>query len=71
MQELKIADRVLGFELEMGGQDLAGGVILEGNEGELGPAVLQPGVTVASGSAIMPIRGRGKRRARYWRGRRL
>ena len=49
MQGLKIAERVLGFELEVGRQDLAGGVILEGNEGELGAALFPPRVAATVG----------------------
>jgi hypothetical protein len=38
----KIAERVLGFELEVGGQDLAGSIILKGHESELGGAAFPP-----------------------------
>ena len=38
----KIAEGVLGFELEVGRQDLAGGIILKAEESELGTAALEP-----------------------------
>src|SRR5450755_1163980 len=37
-----IAERVFGFELKVGGEDLAGGVILKADEGELGAAAFEP-----------------------------
>jgi hypothetical protein len=63
-QGAEIADGIFGFELEMGGQDLAGSVILKTDEGELGgwrrPS--SQSWRLASVSGIMPKRGRGKRR---------
>ena len=40
VESAKIANRIFGFELEVGGQDLAGGVILQADKGELGTAAL-------------------------------
>src|ERR1700690_26091 len=34
----EIADGIFGFELEVSGQDLASGVVLKADQGELGPA---------------------------------
>ena len=35
VQSAKIAEGIFGFELEVSGQDLAGGVVLKADEGEL------------------------------------
>src|ERR1017187_2861355 len=60
LQSAKIAERIFGFELEVSGQDLAGGVILKGDESELGPAAFEP---------VMPA-GIGERHhAEAWAGR--
>jgi hypothetical protein len=45
VQGTEIAKGVFGFELKMGGEDLAGGVILKADEGELGAAAFQPIMT--------------------------
>ena len=42
MQSTKIAQRIFGFELEVSGQDLAGGVVLKADEGELGATAFEP-----------------------------
>src|ERR1019366_2182692 len=42
VQSAKIADSIFGFELEVSGEDLTGGVILKADEGELGAAALEP-----------------------------
>src|SRR5208282_2366869 len=41
-ESAEIAESIFGFALEVSGQDLAGGVILEAEEGELGAAALEP-----------------------------
>src|ERR1017187_10447341 len=41
-ERAEIAERIFGFELEVSGQDLAGGVILKGDESELGAAAFEP-----------------------------
>src|ERR1700732_2961904 len=38
----EIAESIFGFELEVSGKDLAGGVILKADEGELGAAAFEP-----------------------------
>src|SRR5208337_2340131 len=45
----EIAESIFGFELEVGGQDLAGGVILKADESELGAAALKPVMTAGIG----------------------
>src|ERR1019366_9287554 len=40
-ESAEIAERIFGFELEVSGQDLAGGVILKGDESELGAAAFR------------------------------
>ena len=42
VESAEIAESIFGFELEVGGQDLAGGVVLQADEGELGTAAFQP-----------------------------
>src|SRR5208337_1818966 len=49
VQGAEIAEGIFGFELEVGGQDLAGGVILKADERELGAAALEPVVTAGIG----------------------
>jgi hypothetical protein len=49
VESAKIAERVFGFELEVSGQDLAGGVILKGDESELGAAAFEPVMTAGIG----------------------
>ncbi len=41
VQGAEIADGIFGFELEVSGQDLAGGVVLKADESELGAAALR------------------------------
>ena len=41
-QSAEIAEGIFGFELEVSGEDLAGGVILKADEGELGAAAFEP-----------------------------
>src|SRR5664280_1022699 len=48
-ESAEIAERIFGFELEVSGQDLAGGVILKGDERELGAAALEPVMTAGIG----------------------
>ena len=42
VQGAEIAEGIFGFELEVSGQDLAGGVVLKADEGELGAAAFEP-----------------------------
>ena len=49
MQSAEIAEGIFGFELEVSGQDLAGGVILKADESELGAAAFEPVVTAGIG----------------------
>src|SRR5271165_4340505 len=44
-----IAEGIFGFELKVSGEDLAGGVILKADEGELGAAAFQPVVAAGVG----------------------
>src|SRR5208283_1129116 len=48
-ESAEIAESIFGFELEVGGQDLAGGVILKADESELGAAALKPVMTAGVG----------------------
>jgi hypothetical protein len=48
-ESAEIADSIFGFELEVSGQDLAGGVILKTDESELGAAALEPVMTAGIG----------------------
>ena len=49
VQSAKIAESVFRFELEVGGEDLAGGVILKADEGELGATAFEPIMTAGVG----------------------
>src|ERR1035437_5007063 len=49
LQGAKIAERIFGFELEVSGQDLTGGVILKADERELGAAAFEPVVPAGIG----------------------
>jgi hypothetical protein len=64
-QGAQIAEGVFGFELKMSGQDLLGGVVLKTDEVSCGPRPWSQSWVLASVSAIMPKRGRGRRRERY------
>ena len=70
-ESAEIAEGIFGFELEVSGQDLAGGVVLQADQRELGAAALEPVMTTGIGEGHHPKRGRGGRRERYWRGRRF
>src|SRR6202049_248602 len=48
-QSAEIAESVFRFELEVSGEDLAGGVVLKADEGELGAAALKPIMTAGVG----------------------
>ena len=48
-QSVEIAERVFWFELKVGGEDLAGGVVLKADEGEFGAAAFQPIMTAGIG----------------------
>src|SRR6202049_1067216 len=48
-QSAEIAESVFRFELEVSGEDPAGGVILKADEGELGAAALEPIMTAGVG----------------------
>ena len=59
-ESAEIAESIFGFELEVSGQDLTGGVVLKTDESELGAAALEPIMTA----------GIGKRHhAKAWAGR--
>ena len=49
VQGAQIAEGVFRFELKMGREDLAGGVILKADEGELGAAAFEPIMTAGVG----------------------
>src|SRR5271170_8505634 len=49
VQGAHIAEGVFGFELEVSGEDLAGGVVLKTDEGELGAAAFEPVVAAGVG----------------------
>ena len=49
VQSAEIAEGIFGFELEVSGQDLAGGVVLKADEGELGAAAFEPVMTAGIG----------------------
>src|SRR5258708_35088886 len=48
-QGAKIAHGIFGFELEVSGQDLTGGVILKADESEHGAAAFEPVMTAGVG----------------------
>ena len=48
-ESAEIAEGIFGFELEVSGQDLAGGVVLQADERELGAAALEPVMTTGIG----------------------
>ena len=48
-ESAEIADGVFGFELEVSGKDLAGGVVLKRDESELGAAAFEPVMTARIG----------------------
>src|SRR5208283_3957034 len=45
----EITDGIFGFELEVRGEDLAGGVVLKAEEGERGAAAFEPVVAAGIG----------------------
>ena len=49
VQGAKLAHRVFGFELEVSGQDLTGGIVLKAQECEMGAAALEPVMTAGIG----------------------
>ena len=49
VQSAEIAEGILGFELEMGGQDLTGGIVLKADQGEGGAAAFEPVMTTSVG----------------------
>src|ERR1019366_2253407 len=48
-ESAEIAESIFGFELEVSGEDAAGGVVLQADESELGAAALEPIVTAGIG----------------------
>jgi hypothetical protein len=48
-QSAEIAERIFGFELEVSGEDLTGGVILKADEREFGAAAFEPAMTAGIG----------------------
>ena len=49
VQSAEITESVFRFELKVSREDLAGGVVLKANEGELGAAAFQPIMTAGIG----------------------
>jgi hypothetical protein len=49
MHSAEITESVFRFQLKVSGEDLAGGVVLKADEGELGTATLQPIMTAGIG----------------------
>jgi hypothetical protein len=49
MQGAEIADGIFVFELEVSGQDVAGGIVLKADESELGAAAFEPVVATGVG----------------------
>ena len=49
VQGAKIAESIFGFELEVSGQDLTGGIVLKADESELGAAAFEPVMTAGVG----------------------
>ena len=49
VERAEIAESVFGFELEVSGQDLAGGVVLKAEERKLGAAAFEPVMTAGIG----------------------
>ena len=49
VQSAQIADSIFRFELEVSGEDLAGGVVLKTDEGEGGATALEPIVAASIG----------------------
>ena len=48
-QGAQIADGIFGFELEVGGEDLLGGVVLKADQGEVRTTALEPVVGAGVG----------------------
>src|SRR5450755_1531836 len=48
-QSAEIADGIFGFELEVSGEDLTGGIILKTDESEFGAAAFEPVMTAGVG----------------------
>ena len=49
VQSAQITDGIFGFELEVSGQDLAGGIVLKTDQSEGGAAALEPIVAAGIG----------------------
>ena len=49
VQRAQIADGIFGFELEVSGEDLAGGVVLKADQSKLGAATFEPVMTAGVG----------------------
>ena len=49
VQSAEIAEGIFGFELEVSGEDLAGGVVLKADESEHGAAAFEPVMTAGIG----------------------
>jgi hypothetical protein len=61
-ESAEIADGVFGFELEVSGEDLAGGVVLKSDVRELGAAAFEPVMTAGIGERHpAEARGGGRR----------
>ena len=64
VQGAKLAHRVFGFELEVSGQDLTGGIVLKAQECEMGAAALEPVMTAGIGERHHAEADAGGRRER-------
>src|SRR5450755_2706376 len=60
VQSAKIAESIFGFELEVGGQDLTGGVILKADERELRAAAFEPVMAAGIGERHHAEAGTGQ-----------
>ncbi len=60
VQGAKVAQGIFGFELEVSGQDLAGGVVLKADEGELGAAAFEPIMAAGIGERHHAETGAGR-----------
>src|SRR6266404_39479 len=70
-QQTQVARAVFVLDLEVRGGYLAGGIVDQSQEGELGAAPFQPSVAGAIDEQQHPSRARRIRRERYFAGRRF
>src|SRR5258708_8404278 len=60
VQSAEVAHGVFGFELEVSGKNLAGGVVLKTDEGEQGTAAFEPVVAAGIGARHHSETGAGR-----------